>query len=368
MERLKKAYSPNQMTMSGLHRTRMFGQKTRMEAGLTMVMLGAIQAQESQMEDGARTDDKMTLEANQTPKSVRDKIVIQMTHPTLHPDEITEQLDWDPSVTWIAGASRLTARGVPRGGVYPIMYWCGSERREDQKAFFNHLSEIVEHVEERRSFIVNFIQSGGTLGLTLELPGDCHACDLLHAREFVRMARLGIDFGIEVFPDFGDGVGPARGQVAGFAPGGDQVGRWCKQGASENYEKNDCGEMRYEIRLSLHHPTVPALVVTEQLEWTPVSVEEDCGLDHHWVGVEGRQQYRLFFSHFMDLIAHLEERQDFVSEYLGSGGTAAFTVIVPGSCNIGDVLKAESSMRVGQLGIDLKLEVLPGEVQARSVE
>ena len=81
--------------------------------------------------------------------------------------------------------------------------------------------------------------------------------------------------------------------------------------------------------------------------------------DFGWVRSVERHGHRLFFDPLREMLDRLEARRSFVAGYLASGGDAVFTVQAYGRENIGDILSAESVMRVAKLWISLTFEVVP---------
>ncbi len=130
----------------------------------------------------------------------RHEICVQINHPTLLPDEITEVLEWDPEVAYVVGEVRRYPNGTLRGGIWPSSYWCGSEEDEGSSVFRAHLLEIISCFEARPDFFRDLVRTGGTIWVTVRLPGDASVGDTLEPEDLEAMARLGIEFGVEVFP------------------------------------------------------------------------------------------------------------------------------------------------------------------------
>ena len=126
----------------------------------------------------------------------------------------------------------------------------------------------------------------------------------------------------------------------------------------------------YSIRLLVTHPTMLVGEVTSALGMEP---------DHFWNAGERKftnnmmwghtswtEGTRLFFDEIQQILEWLHEEQAFVSRLLASGGELQVIVQLPGTINLGDVLKFETMSLAVKLGVCIGVEVFPNLVKPRS--
>jgi hypothetical protein len=125
---------------------------------------------------------------------------VQLFHPTLPQDAISAGLDRAPDVGWNVGAPRRTPAGEPLEGEYPNTYWAKSDRIVGKRFFFETLDECVDLLERRRSFLRQFVDTGGTIRINFGLSGKQNIGDELSPRVMRVLSELDVTLGIEVFP------------------------------------------------------------------------------------------------------------------------------------------------------------------------
>jgi hypothetical protein len=137
------------------------------------------------------------------------------------------------------------------------------------------------------------------------------------------------------------------------------------------HEENS--ELRYQVRLLIHHPNIDPDRITEILGLTPQlsaiagSVRKTRtgtvlpGLHRssvwsHWFCVEG---HRHFFTEVEKMIDKLEPHKALLTEITGSEGSIDLIVDMPGDVNLGSTLGWRYMARLSDLHIDLGIEVFP---------
>jgi hypothetical protein len=71
------------------------------------------------------------------------------------------------------------------------------------------------------------------------------------------------------------------------------------------------------------------------------------------------ERNRLFFADVVKLIDRLEPHKDFLHEIVSIGGRISLIVHLPGDTNIGSSFHWRDMVRLGDLRIDLGIEVFP---------
>ena len=71
-----------------------------------------------------------------------------------------------------------------------------------RSTFFSDVTKLIDKLEPQKSFLIEIEQSGGSICLMLDLPGDTNIGSVLSWRDMARLSALRIDLGVEVFSDF----------------------------------------------------------------------------------------------------------------------------------------------------------------------
>ncbi|ESQ91809.1 hypothetical protein ABAC460_05580 [Asticcacaulis sp. AC460] len=137
----------------------------------------------------------MTVDQDLWRYSVR----LLIRHPTIDPEAISSALSLAPSRSWRVGTPRMGPKGDPLPGVYRDTVWSWRTKREDRE-FVASLREMLIVLEPQSEFLDMLILSGGRVSLVLDLSGLHNTGDVLKADDLQRLARLNIEFSIEVFP------------------------------------------------------------------------------------------------------------------------------------------------------------------------
>jgi hypothetical protein len=119
----------------------------------------------------------------------------------------------------------------------------------------------------------------------------------------------------------------------------------------------------YSIRLLITHPSISIDEITAALEMEPTHAwnagERHFTKDTMWGHTSWTEGKRLFFEEIRDVLEWLEERQEFVSRLISSGGEFHVIAQLPGSLNIGSDLLPEAMALAAKLGVRIGVEVFP---------
>jgi hypothetical protein len=142
---------------------------------------------------------------------------------------------------------------------------------------------------------------------------------------------------------------------------------------TEQSADEENSELRYQVRLLIHHPNIDPDRITEILGLTPhLSVKagsvrkapngvilpgpQKFSVWSHSFRVEG---HRHFFTDVEKMIDRLEPHKALLNEIAGSGGSIYLIVDMPGDVNLGSTLGWRYMARLSDLHIDLGIEVFP---------
>ncbi len=127
-------------------------------------------------------------------------IRILIIHPTLEPDEISNELNLNPDTKHCVGQPIQTPKGNPLGGLWPDTRWSISEVRNGDRYFFTRLDKLLDRFSQHRSFLRRIAETGGEINFIIELPGGANIGDVLTERTVARLTDLKGSLGVEVFP------------------------------------------------------------------------------------------------------------------------------------------------------------------------
>jgi hypothetical protein len=128
------------------------------------------------------------------------RVRVLIRHPVADPAEISAAMDMEPTRSWKAGSDRFTPSGSPLPGTHRDTMWAVSALQRNSRKLSEGVSEMVTVLEAAASLVDRLLKSGGTVELIVDLEGGRNIGDTLSAALLSRIAALGIEFGIEVFP------------------------------------------------------------------------------------------------------------------------------------------------------------------------
>ena len=128
-------------------------------------------------------------------------VCLRVSHPNEKLDTITNELGLQPDYKWQAGQPRTTPIGTPLPGVNRDTYWTYCDRIAGHRMFFETVVELLARLEAAEEYVWGLLRSGGQVNLIVHLPGRTNIGDSLAPADLLRMGRLGIGLGVEVFPD-----------------------------------------------------------------------------------------------------------------------------------------------------------------------
>ena len=129
------------------------------------------------------------------------RVSLRVTHPTLDPGAIANELGLQASHSWAAGEARETPEGTPLSGVRKECYCTFDIASGDDGEVAGRLRAALSQFKPQRDFLRQISSSGGSLmSYVFWYPagdtGEVFSVALLH-----EMADLGIELGINVYDD-----------------------------------------------------------------------------------------------------------------------------------------------------------------------
>lgn len=105
-----------------------------------------------------------------------------------------------PSQFWEVGDRRKTPRGRILDGNYSYSLWGYSGPVKCGRYFSSDVRNMIALLSPHRRFLREIADSGGYVGIIVNLSGENNIGDQLEWMDLVALGRLKLSFGIEVFP------------------------------------------------------------------------------------------------------------------------------------------------------------------------
>lgn len=129
---------------------------------------------------------------------------IRICHPSDPLDCLTTATGLTPHVQHKKGEPRVTPNGVPLPGTYSDSRWSYSEVTRDSRRFHVGVRRAMDLLEPAAEVLQQLRTSGGRVEIILHLRGERNVGDYIEIPDLKRLADLGINLGVEVFPHTND--------------------------------------------------------------------------------------------------------------------------------------------------------------------
>lgn len=135
----------------------------------------------------------------------RCKISLRIQHPGANPADITSVLGVNPFRSWRAGEPRSTLKGTPLEGTWRDSYWTApvAEGRWPQERLADAIAALLDQLAAHRDFLRQLRSNGGRVELFVGWFLEGQGGDVLGCALLGRMADLGIDLSLDVYPPDG---------------------------------------------------------------------------------------------------------------------------------------------------------------------
>jgi hypothetical protein len=129
------------------------------------------------------------------------RVRILIRHPSETLDCLTTATGISPKLLQRVGDPRVNPAGTSLPGLYPHSTWSWWEQFRDSRDFSVGVARAIDILAPVGELLGRLRKSGGEILVILELRGERNIGAIIETRELTRMVELGIDFGIEVFPN-----------------------------------------------------------------------------------------------------------------------------------------------------------------------
>jgi hypothetical protein len=126
-------------------------------------------------------------------------ISLRIYHPSIEPNDISEQLKISPDRSWMVGQQRSTPKGTLLEGVNDETYWIHTFDSEYELGPNDLLKEIFKVLYVNKPFFESIAIDGGRSELYLTIQSGENAGDIVSWKTLESFVHLEIDFSIEIF-------------------------------------------------------------------------------------------------------------------------------------------------------------------------
>lgn len=175
----------------------MAGLKTPMGPGPIMDRRATTPGRDGRQGDAARTE-----KGDRTKAPGKDffRHTLLVRHPTADLDTLSSSLGLKPYRTWNKGAVITTPTGRTLSGTYQHSMWTHVWRIRRPASVASTLSKVLDQLAPCGRSLKQIRADGGDAQIILRTTGDRHLGDTIGIDTLRRLAEIGLDFGIEVFP------------------------------------------------------------------------------------------------------------------------------------------------------------------------
>jgi hypothetical protein len=130
----------------------------------------------------------------------RHRVRFLVRHPRMDLTFLSNSTGLSPDLNWIYGTERRTPAGNVLPGTHQNSTWSHSVQLK-QLNFASAVEQLLDSIEKAAHELVEVSTGGGTASLVLDLDGRSNIGDSLSPRLLARIAAIGIELGVEVFPN-----------------------------------------------------------------------------------------------------------------------------------------------------------------------
>lgn len=144
------------------------------------------------------------------------QIGLRVSHPSIDPSRITEVLNQEPTRTSRAGEPRTTLSGRVMPGTYDGNSWSHHKLWQGEWDGYHRspqrlddaIDAVLRDVAEHKRFFQEVRSGGGSVELTVGWFLNTDAREFFDHDLFRRMADLGVDLSLSVYPPYQEAAEP----------------------------------------------------------------------------------------------------------------------------------------------------------------
>lgn len=129
------------------------------------------------------------------------RLRVLVKHPFDALADLTSAFGVAPMLHWKAGDERQSAAGTSIPGRQRESLWSWWIDVENKRYFSDAVTDVLETLDRGKECIRRVVSTGGAAVLIVELQGGRNIGDVIGLKQLAQLADIGIQLGIEVFPD-----------------------------------------------------------------------------------------------------------------------------------------------------------------------
>jgi hypothetical protein len=129
------------------------------------------------------------------------RLRVLIKHPTENLEAFSRETGLMPSICAQRGDQRLGPDGAKLSAVHASSIWQYTRLVAHSRRFSNGITSLLDALTPAAASIQAIRAAGGSADLILELDGNRNIGDEIQGSELRRLAELGLDFALEVFPE-----------------------------------------------------------------------------------------------------------------------------------------------------------------------
>lgn len=129
------------------------------------------------------------------------RLRVLIKHPTENLEVFSRETGLTPSLCAQRGDQSIGRDGTQLSAVHPTSIWQHTRLVAHSRRFSNGITSLLDALTPAAASIKALRAAGGSADFILELDGTRNIGDVIEAGELRRLAELGLDFGLEVYPE-----------------------------------------------------------------------------------------------------------------------------------------------------------------------
>jgi hypothetical protein len=128
-----------------------------------------------------------------TPYGYTFEVSLRIWHPTVRPDELSNELGMPPTIRWEAGSE------APHGRMRESTYWSAHLTHSADVSLARFLERAVEDLRSRRSFLEELLATGGRCELFVGLFIDRDTGEVLPSDLLRGLGEIHVDLALDIY-------------------------------------------------------------------------------------------------------------------------------------------------------------------------
>lgn len=126
-------------------------------------------------------------------------VSLRITHPTLHPDEISDALSMKPKFRWTAGEPCKTATGEPLKGFRKLTYWsCRLEHRKGVE-LSDFLAALILKLKKKEKFLKKIRSTRGSIEFFVGWFMESNSGQIFDWKLMQELSKLQISLALDIY-------------------------------------------------------------------------------------------------------------------------------------------------------------------------